>query len=171
MKFNILCGAVLATLFSVGANAQSCATPDNTWRPNAAGLPTLSGNTCDASSETGILSLCEAAQDAHGHAYVLTVPSAALGSYTTISLTNSGFTGYIAVVDVTAAGACNGSGDTGHCVTAGDISTPIQHVNVPDANYYLIVSNSGVDSPAACGPFTLTANGTLPVKLQNFTVS
>lgn len=171
MKINLLCGAVLGLVFSASAGAQSCATPVTTWHPDAAGSPTLSGNTCDAGGETGLLSLCEGAADAAGKAYVAKISSAAAGTYTTISLTNTGFLGYMAVVDTTATGACNGAGDTGHCVTNGDIGTAVTHAAVPDGSYYLIVSNSGVDTPAKCGPFTLTANGTLPVTLQNFTVS
>jgi hypothetical protein len=171
MKINLLCGAVLAVVFSASAGAQSCGTAVTTWHPDAAGTPTLSGNTCDAGGETGLLSLCEGASDAAGKAYVAQINSAAAGSYTTISLTNSGFTGYMAVVSTAAAGACNGAGDTGHCTTNGDAVSPVQHTNVPDGSYYLIVSNSGVDTTASCGPFTLTANGTLPVTLQNFTVS
>lgn len=172
MKLNLLCSAVLVTMFSVSANAQDCAGPVTTWHPDATGTPTLTGNTCDVGSELGIISLCESGADAHGHAFVALITPQAAGTFTTISLTNSGFTGYMAVVATNAATPCNGSGDTGHCTTAGDTATPITHAALTDAQaYYLIVSNALNDAPTACGPFTLTANGTLPVTLQNFTVS
>ena len=173
MKLNLLCGAALVAMFSLTANAQSCASPDTSWQPNAAGTPPLSGSTCTAGTETGILSLCGNNASAAGHAYVAQITPQATGTFTTISLSGvSGFTGYMAVVNVAAAGACNGGGDTGACQTSGDIATPIQHANVTNGTTcYLIVSNSGSDAATACGTFTLTANGTLPVTLQNFTVS
>lgn len=168
MKKSLLCGAVIAAMFSVSAGAQTCASP-LTWTPDTNGAPTLTGDTCNG-GETGILSICEAASDGHGHAYVARITSAAAGTYTNVTVQNSGFTAYVAVVPTSATGACNGGGDTGHCVTSGDTATPIQHANVPDGDYFLIISNSGVDLPAACGAFTLTANGTLPVTLQDFSV-
>lgn len=172
MKRNLICGAVLAVIFSASAGAQTCGSPVMTWHPDVAGSPTLPGSTCG--NETGILSLCELAQDAHSQAYVAQITPQALGTFTTISIGNVvGFTAYMALVDTTAATPCNGGGDTGHCTTSGDDATPITHAALVDGHsYYLIVSNSGVaDTNTSCGTFVLTANGTLPVTLQNFTVS
>lgn len=172
MKFGLICGAVLAAVFSVSANAQSCTSPAQ-WAPDTTGSPPLQGDTCSAAAETGIVSLCGGNATAYGHAYVLKYSPTAEATYTTITLSGvSGFSGYIGVVKTTATGACNGGGDTGNCVTSGDAATPIQSVNVPaGSSYYLIVSNSGAsDDASSCGTFTLTANGTLPVSLQSFTV-
>lgn len=172
MKLNLLCGAVLVAMFSVTANAQSCASPNTTWQPSPAGAPPLTGDTCAAGTETGIVSLCSGVATAYGHAYVVQFTPQGAGTFTTISLTNSGFTGYMAVVNTAAVGACNGGGDTGACQTSGDTGNPIQHANLTNGTpYYLIVSNSGVDTAASCGTFTLTSDGSLPVTLQNFTVS
>lgn len=173
MKFNLLCGAALAAMFSLTANAQSCASPNTTWQPNLAGTPPINGDTCPAGTETGIVSLCGGGQSAAGHAYVLKITPEAAGTFTTISLSAvTGFTGYMGVVNVAATGACNGGGDTGTCQTSGDAANPVQHTNLTNGvTYYLIVSNSGPDAATACGTFTLTANGTLPVTLQNFSVT
>lgn len=178
MKLNLVCGAaVLAAMFSLTANAQSCASPDTTWHPTPTnpGVPSINGDTCAAGTETGLVSLCSNAQAAAGHAYVLTFTPTASGTFSTITLSGVvGFTGYMAVVPTAATGACNSDmgGDTGACVTSGDNATPIQHALVSNGTpYYLIVSNSGLDPATACGTFTLTADGSLPVSLVNFTVS
>lgn len=172
MKLTLICGAALAAIFSLSAGAQSCASPNTTWQPNAAGTPPINGDTCAAGTETGIVSLCGGGQSAAGHAYVVKFTAQAAGTFTTISLSAvTGFTGYMGVVNVATAGACNGGGDTGTCQTSGDATNPVQHANLANGtSYYLIVSNSGSDAATACGTFTLTANGTLPVTLQDFSV-
>jgi len=176
MKLNLICGSmIMAAMFSVTANAQSCASPNTTWTPTPTnpGVPTVTGNTCDASSETNIVSLCGGVAQAYGHAYVLQFTPTGTGTFTSVSLSGvAGFTGYMGVINTTAVGACNGGGDTGACQTSGDAGTPIQHANLTNGtSYYLVVSNSGVDTAASCGAFTLTSDGSLPVSLQNFTVS
>ena len=45
------------------------------------------------------------------------------------------------------------------------------HGDIPPGQYYLIVTGADFDAPGACGTFTMSTNGTLPVTLQNFTVS
>lgn len=176
MKLNLLCGAAaLAAMMSVTANAQSCASPNSTWHPTPTnpGVPAINGDTCAAGTETGIVSLCSNANQAAGHAYVLTFTPTGSGTFSTITLSAvTGFTGYMAVVPTASAGACNGGGDTGSCTTSGDNATPIQHALLAnDTPYYLIVSNSNLDAGTACGTFTLTADGSLPVSLVNFTIS
>lgn len=176
MKLNLLCGAAaLAAMFSLTANAQSCSSPITTWQPTPTnpGNPPINGDTCDAATETGIVSLCGNNASAAGHAYVVQFTPTATGTFSTITLSGvAGFTGYMGVVNTAAVGACNGGGDTGACQTSGDTATPIQHALLTNGtSYYLIVSNSGSDAATACGAFTLTADGSLPVTLQNFTVS
>jgi len=174
MKLKAICGATaLLAMMSVTAHAQSCSAPITTWHPNTAGTPSFTANTCDPGMETGIVSVCQNANQAAGHAAVFQFTPQASGTFTTITISGvSGFTAYVAVVPTSATGACNGGGDTGACVTSGDTATPLQHALIPNGvPYYLIVSNSNLDPSTACGPFTLTANGTLPVSLTNFTVS
>lgn len=170
MKSALLVAALVLGGFAASAGAQTCASPQS-WNPSPQGDPVWTGDTCQG-GETGLLSLCQAAQDGHGHAYVARITSAAAGTYQNIQITNSGFTAFVGLVPVSAAGACNSDqgGDTGQCVTTGDTATAIQHANVADGEYYLFISNSGVDTATACGSFTLTADGSLPVTLKEFTV-
>jgi hypothetical protein len=173
MNRNLLCGAALAALFSVSAGAQTCAAPDTSWHPDAAGSPDLPGSTCG--HETGILSTCDGGNGAPGAAYVAQVVIAAApnGSFTTISLVDDSggtFHGILAAVNTTV-GCVTGAGDTGHCTTSGDTTFPVQHANLSPGTYNLIVTGNDLDAAGVCGAFHLHADGTLPVTLQNFTVS
>jgi hypothetical protein len=173
MKLNLLCGAALAALFSVSAGAQTCASPVLTWHPDATGNPDLPGSTCG--NETGILSTCDGGNGAPGAAYVAQVVIAAQpnGSFNSIALVDDSggaFHGILAAVNQTV-GCVGGTGDTGHCTTSGDTTFPIQHTNLAPGTYNLIVTGNDLDAPGACGAFHLHADGTLPVTLQNFTVS
>lgn len=171
MKRNLLCGAALAVLFSASAGAQTCAAPDTSWHPNAQGSPDLSGTTCG--HETGILSACQSNFGAPGAAYVAKITTQATGTYTNIAITGgAGYNVTTYFVDVTAAGACNGGGDTGVCKTSGSATSTVKHANLVDgSSYFVIVTGADFDSAGSCGTFTLHADGTLPVTLQNFTVS
>jgi hypothetical protein len=172
MKFNLLCGAALVALFSASAGAQTCAAPDTTWHPDTTGTPALSGSTCG--HETGLISACESNFGAPGAAYVAQVSTAAAGTYTSIAVGGgAGYTATLYVVSSTNPNPtpCNtgGNGDTGHCTTSS--SAAVQAANIPPGSYYLIVTGADFDAQGACGAFTLTANGSLPVTLQDFTVS
>jgi hypothetical protein len=172
MKFNLLCGTVLGALFSVSAGAQTCGAPDATWHPAADGTPTLNGSTCN--HETGLISACESNFGAPGAAYVAQVNTAALGTFTNIAIAGgAGYAATLYAVSTTSsptpcAVGAGQNGDTGHCQTSS--SSAITHANLPDGTYYLIVTGADFDTAGACGTFTLTADGTLPVTLQSFTV-
>lgn len=170
MKRNLLCASIgtaaLAALFSVSAAAQTCATPAS-WTPDATGTPDLSGSTCG--NETGIISVCQGASGAPAAAYVALVNIAATpqGSFTNITWTGgAGYT--ISAYVVPQASGCNADAA---CTTVGDGSTASQHADIPPGSYYLIVTGADFDAAGACGTFSAHADGTLPVTLQNFTVS
>lgn len=169
MKFNLLCGAMFA-LASASAGAQTCAAPNTTWHPDTTGTPPLQGNSCNL--ETSFLTYCDQGGSATGSAYVGRVTSAAAGTYTQVTVGSNAavFTAILGVIPV-AQGCAQApiAGDTGHCITASSLA--VQHANIPDGDYYFIVTKADFDADGACGDFTLTANGTLPVSLQNFTVS
>jgi hypothetical protein len=173
MKFNLLCGAALAALFSMSAGAQTCGAPDTTWHPDAGGSPDLTGTTCG--HETGLISACESNFGAPGAAYVAQVSTAASGTYTSITVTGepANYAASLYIVSTTSSPTpCDvgGSGDTGHCATSSSVA--VQRANIPDGGtYYVIVTGADFDTAGACGAFALHANGTLPVSLQSFTVS
>ena len=166
MKRNLLFSSigtlVFAGLFSVSASAQTCASPA-TWNPDTAGSPVLSGTTCG--HETGITGLCRAT-NAPGQAYIALVNISAAGTFTNIAFTGgAGYT--IATGLVPQASGC---GDF-TCTTVGDGTTTMLHTDIGPGSYYLIITGADFDAAGSCGVFTATANGTLPVTLQNFSVS
>lgn len=167
MKRNLLCGtAALAALFSLSAGAQTCALPDTTWHPDAAGNPPLTGTTCG--NEAGIISVCQGAAGAPAAAYVaqVTIADAPNGSFTNIDFTGgAGYT--ISAYLVPTASGCNADAA---CTTVGDGTTDMLHGDIAAGSYFLIVTGADFDGPGSCGTFTAAANGTLPVTLQSFTV-
>ncbi len=168
MKRNLLCStvgaAVLALMFSASATAGTCAAP-TPWQPDTSGNPSLTGTTCSA--ETGIISVCQGNFGAPGAAFVALVTVAAAGTYTEIDFTGgSGYT--LAAYLVPQASGCNSDAA---CTTVGDETANMFHTDTPPGTYYLIIQGADFDSPGACGTFTATANGSLPVQLQSFTVS
>ena len=173
MKFNLICGAALAVLFSASAGAQTCAGPDTSWHPDTSGTPALGagGTLSTCGHETALISACQAGFGAPGAAYIAQVTTSASGTYTSIAVSGdtAAFTPTLYVVRTTAAGACDtAGGDTGTCQTSSSIA--VQAANIPPGDYYLIVTGADFDSAGACGQFQLTANGSLPVSLQSFTV-
>lgn len=167
MKRNLLfaaaTAAIFASAFSVSASAQTCAAPV-AWNPNTSGSPTLSGTTCG--HETGIVGTCQTF-GAPSAAFIAQVNITAAGTFTNISFTGgSGYT--IAAYLVPTANTC---GPDSACTTTGDGTTPMLHSDIPPGTYFLILTGADFDTIGACGTFTATANGSLPVQLQNFTVS
>lgn len=162
LLFSSICATAIAGLFSVSASAQTCAAPA-AWTPDAGGAPVLSGSTCG--NETGITGLCRAT-NAPGQAYIALINVTAAGTFTNIAF--AGGTGYtIATGLVPAASGC---GDF-TCTTVGDGTTPMLHSDIGPGSYYLIITGADFDAAGNCGTFTATADGTLPVTLQNFSVS
>jgi len=161
----ILGAAVLGLMSSVSATAQTCAAPFVGWNPNTAGSPDLTGTTCG--HETGIISVCQGAGGAPAQAFVAQLNIAAAGTFTDISFTGgAGYT--ISAYLVATSLGCNADAS---CTTVGDNTAHMLHSDIPPGSYFLILTGADFDSPGACGTFTVHANGTLPVSLQNFTVS
>lgn len=168
MKRNtILCSitaAVLGVVFSASAAAQTCTTPSR-WTPDTTGTPRIEDSTCN--HETGIISVCQGNFGAPGAAYVAQINVADEGTFTDITF--AGGAGYTyAAYFVPQASGCN---TDSACTTSTSGNLTAKHANLPAGQYYMIVTGADFDSPGACGPFTATANGTLPVTLQEFTVS
>lgn len=145
------------------AYAQTCASPAQ-WRTGASGQPALTGTTCG--HEAGIVSVCQGAGGAPGAAYVAQIQVAAAAVFSSIGFTGgSGYT--LSAYLVPQASGCN---TDAACTTVGDGSTPMFHQDIPPGAFYLIVTGADFDQPGACGTFTVTADGFLPVTLQGFSV-
>lgn len=167
MKRNLLLstlgGVVLAGLFSASASAQTCASPA-AWQPSPAGDPILSGTTCG--NETGIAAACQDAFGAPSAAFVAQINVAAEGTFTDIDFTGgAGYTIAAYLVPST-----NGCGNFA-CTTTGDETTNMLHADIGPGSYYLIVTGADFDAQGACGTFSAEADGSLPVTLQDFSIS
>ena len=89
---------------------------------------------------------------------------AAAGTYTNFAV--SGASGFTPAIYIT-----SNCGQNGACIATGDGSNPVPNSAIPDTgSFYIIVTAAGFDQAGACGPFTLTADGSFPVQLQSFTV-
>ena len=169
MKLNLLCGAfALAALFSTSAGAQTCTTPAS-WQPDTGGNPSLTGTTCGPGNETGIISTCMGGFGAPGAAFVALINVAAAGTFTNITYTNGA--GYsLAAYFVPQASGCNTDANCTATGSSGGGAANTLHADLPPGSYYMIITGADFDAAGACGTFTATANGTLPVTLQSFSV-
>lgn len=156
--------SVAILLASPAAFAQTCASPAAFNTP-AAG-PTASGDTCAA---TDLVSLYCGAQDSVNKPdviYSLTLAAAgASRTATSISITGAG-TGFTPTIFLYTGACATGDG----CQAQGETGFPMDLTSVGAGTYLLAVSASQVDGSGACGTYTITANGTLPVSLQEFSV-
>ena len=166
MKRNLLLSSLAAlacgTLFSLSASAQTCASPA-AWQPDASGAPTVSATTCGG--DTTATLYCGGNFDAKGPAYVI---RSNFGSTRTFSaITGSGTPLAVYVVPV-----ANGCASGGACQTTGDtVSAAIPTGQIPDGNYYIIVTAASSSASGTCGDFVLTSDGTFPVSLKSFSIN
>ena len=166
MKRNILissiCATAFAAVFSASVGAQTCAAPF-VWQTDLTGAPSVTDTTCG--HEASLTGLCQAT-NAPGAAYIAQISVAAAGTFANITFTGgAGYTIATGLVPV-----ASGCGDQ-PCTTVGDGTTAMLHSDIPPGDYFLIVTGADFDAPGACGTFTMTADGTLPVEVQSFTVS
>lgn len=162
MKKTLISVALLVA--TPAAFAQTCgsAIPFNT--PTSG--PTASGTTCTA---TDAVTLYCGTQDSTGKPEVIySVNLAAAGaSRTATSITISGAGAGFNPSLYLYTGAC-ATGDG--CQQTGEVGFPMDLTTVGAGTYTLAVGASQIDSSGACGTYTVTANGTLPVTLKNFSV-
>lgn len=154
--------SIAAMLASTPALAQTCASPTRILT-DAAGFPALQGTTCG--HETSITSICGAMFGTPGQAWVGVLDVVAAATFN--SMTFTGGVGYTMVAYLIP--QASGCGDF-DCTTSADRGSPMRHVNIPPGSYYLIVTGADFDAPNACGAFTMTRDGWLPVALQAFSV-
>jgi hypothetical protein len=153
MRRTLVCLFSIGTLFAADAWAQTCTSPV-AFQPSPGGA-SVNGNTCGG--DTTATGYCGNLA-APGAAYVFEATFASTGTYTSLVITGAtvGFqpVGYITSVT-------DGCGTNAACVTP----------PVPDGQYYIIVTSSANGGAGSCGDFTLSADGSLPVTLQTFTVT
>jgi hypothetical protein len=158
-------GFAVAGAMSMSASAQTCASPE-AWQPPAQG-DSKDVNTCSGDA-SGAALMCGGTQDRVGPVYVFRSNFTAEGSATTITLSGAA-AGFDPVMFMTpAAGGCGANQET--CNPSGDTGAGINRTDIPNGEWLIFVTAFGQNAPGTCGPVTLTANGSFPVTLTNFTV-
>lgn len=164
-SFSLYLLASMATLgFSGIAAAQTCASPTPFNSPSSG--PTASGDTCAASDQT--VQYCGGFNSSGKNDVVYQIQLGPSRTATQISISGgaAGFTPTLFMYSDACVQADN-------CVATGDTSTPadISAGSVPNGTYLFAITSANADSAGSCGSYTITANGTLPVKLQNFSIN
>lgn len=169
MKNTALSFAVLAAAtFAGNAVAQSCtsAVSQTITAPTASAI---NGNSCQGSST--LANFCQNADPMNGAGvavYALAVGAANTG--VSVSVTSATFHPYLAVQKPDSTNGCTSSDQ---CVSSTQ-NVGTSTINLPNGSaagtYYIVVGDTDTDTPG-CGAFGLTVSGTLPVKLQNFSVN
>ena len=161
----------LATLalmaFSSASMAQTCASPTVL----ASGASGVTGNSCVAPTGTGdgtLGNVCDNAQIT-GSTAVYTWTNNSNTTSGNITVTPTGwdaaiFIGTGATCAASTAGFCTSSADAGGSGVAETLAVPASATNT----YYLFISSLAAAN--TCGAYSITA-GTLPVKLQNFSIN
>lgn len=166
MRNSIKALAVTAGLvFSGSVFAQTCASPA-TWTPDATGAPVQNGTTCGG--EDSVSLYCGALDSAGKPDTVYRLTFAAAGPQRTATqiAVAGGAAGFTPVAVLYSDGCATADA----CTQSGDPTAPLPLASVPAGTYFLAVSAASFEAAGACGAFTLTANGTFPVSLQNFSV-
>lgn len=157
---------ILVALYAGNAAAQSC-----TAAAVALTAAGASGNSCQASSTlANFCSNTDALNGAGVAVYSLNV--GASNSGLSVSVTTSAFHPYLAVQNPNASGCSSSFTCIGPSTQLATTGTATQTFANPAAagTYYVVVGDTDTDSPG-CGAFTIAVAGTLPVKLQKFSVN
>lgn len=166
----LLASACIAAPVAVFASGGSCTTPSTVLQSGA--TPSDAGNTCtDTSASNYVSAFCGGGQVTAGQPQeIYTITLAAAGpARTATSLTLTGGSATFTPTLYLYTGTCaNGGG----CVQTGTVAVPMDLTTVAAGTYLLAIGGSQLDpnDATACGAYTINANGTLPVKLQKFSV-
>lgn len=153
----IALAAVTCLGLSAQAFAQTCASP----------LPITSGGTPNGTRSGN---LCTATNTLPGYGGVPSPQAEVVYSFVaqsanaTITVAMNSFGGTVVLMP----SPCSSSTDI---TAAGNAGNPMVVSGLTNgATYYVIMTADPGGPPAACGPYTLTVAGTLPVSLQGFSV-
>lgn len=133
----------------------------------------ISGNNCN--NNTGISAVCTGLTSLNGAGadiYGLTIGTNYSNVQITVSPPNADWNPGIYLMP-SSANACGGTGQpckvSTQSVTATSTSGTLP-TGLTAGTYYIVVADAGSDSPG-CGAYNLSVSGTLPVKLQKFSVN
>jgi len=154
--------AMLASLTAVPLQAQTCAAPQ-AWQPGTDGLPLFAGSTCSGENNNGG-GFCAGSFPAPGAAFILQLHLGPNRTFSQMSV-QSGGAGASQTIYVSSVSA--GCGTDAACVASGPA---IRSQDVPDGDWYFIITADATSPNGACGAFTLVSDGSLPVALQAFSI-
>lgn len=143
---------------------QTCAAPATAVWPSPGGA-TLSATTCGG--DTTAAGYCAGNFDAPGPAFVIQSTFDATRTFSTLDL-NGGGAGFDPVIYMTA--VADGCGTNAACGPTGDATVDVLTGDVPDGDWFIIVTAATVNGPGACGTFDLLSDGSLPIELQSFDI-
>ena len=153
----IALAAVTCFGLSAQAFAQTCATP----------LPITSGGTPNGTRSGD---LCTATNTLPGYGGIPSPQREVIYSFVaqsanaTITVAANTFGGTVVLMP----SPCSSSTDI---IAAGNAGDPMVVAGLTSGQTYYVIFTADPSGPAtACGPYTLTVNGTLPVSLQGFSV-
>ncbi len=159
--------AAMATLLLAGTTpllAQTCAAPAPVAFPNNGGA-TLSGTTCGG--DTTAAGYCAGNFDAPGPAYVFQATFDDTRTFTHIDL-DGGAAGFDPVVYLSP--VASGCGTNGPCSATGDATVDLLAGDIPNGDWFIVVTAATINGPGSCGIFTLTSDGSVPVGLRSFEI-
>jgi hypothetical protein len=173
MKFKATVGALILVGCGLGytqfAAAQACSGFTGTIDPSATTPDVLNGNNC--TNNAAFTKICANSETLGGggmDVYQLTLGAG--NNNVQFTVTSAAFTPELAVT--VPGGACSSSTacDIDQTIAAPGTVGPFGFSTNPVAagNYFIFVANV---TDAACGAYALTISGTLPVKLQNFSIN
>lgn len=137
------------------AFAQTCASPLQIFSDSS-----VTGDTCTASNSLPGYGGISSPQNEIVYSFVAQGASASIG----LAETGAAFGGTVVLMP----SPCSSSTDI---IAAGDFSTPMAVSGLTDGSTYFVIVTADPGGPAgACGAFTATVTGTLPVELQSFSV-
>lgn len=163
-----ICIAICAAMLAPVAFAQTCGTPGG---PLVSGGPGVTGDSCGGSNEFS--QICGGGLTAGGTSRTYQVNVGA-GNNFTVTLTPSNGT-YDPALFLVGPNACSA---VAPCAPGGDADNAgpgapesIALSGLTAGTYYVVVSSTNLSDPGgSCGPYNLGISGTLPVKVQSFSV-
>ena len=164
MKTCLLVASTMLLACAAPLMAQTCASPASVAFPTLGGA-TMSGTTCGG--DTTAAGYCAGNFDAPGPAFVFQATFDGTRTFTNLNL-DGGAAGFDPVIYMSA--VADGCGTNAACGPTGDSTVDVLTGNVPDGDWFIIITAATVNGPGACGPFTLASNGNLPVDLQSFDI-
>ncbi len=160
-KICVLLASLTGILFAASVGAQTCASPSAFNTPPTG--PTDTGTTCGASDEVVLFCGSLDSSGKNDIIYQINVGPSKTATNITISGGAAGFTPTLFIYS----DACNTANS---CVATGDTATPADLSGVGTGTYFMALTAGSAEASGACGGYTITANGTLPVELKGFSV-